>query len=105
MPPMRTCGGGGGAEGQVQDEGGALAGVAFHLGPAAVQFDQRLDQGQAHARTAALAPHEAVKDVGLQVIGDAASGVGDRQAHFRRRRLGGQGDGTAFGYGAGRVFQ
>ena len=69
----------------MQDEGRALAGLALDLGPAAVQFDQRLDQGQADARPAALAPHEAVEDVGLQVIGDAAPGVLDADADLGRR--------------------
>ena len=57
-----------------------LPGSLFDLGPAAVQLDQRLDQGQADARPAALAPHEAVEDVGLQVVGDAAPGVLDPDA-------------------------
>ena len=46
--------------GQVAGEGGAGARLALQGHPAAVQLDQRLDQGQAQARAAAVAADEAV---------------------------------------------
>ncbi len=89
----------------MQDEGRALAGFAHDLGPAAVQFDEGLDQGQADARSAPLAPDEPVEDVGLQVIGDAPTRVLDPDADLRCRGLGGQGHRPALRYGTGGVIQ
>lgn len=89
----------------MQDEGGTLARLALDLGPAAVQFDQGLDQRQADTRATALAPDEAVEDVGLQVVGDAAPGILDPDAHFRSGGLGAEGDSSAVGHGAGGVVQ
>ena len=47
---------------------------------ATVKLDQSLDQGQSQARTAALAPDEAVEDVRLDVKGDATPGIRNLQS-------------------------
>ena len=39
-------------------------------------------EGKADAGAAPFAPNEAIEDMGLKMIGDAAPGVGDRQAHL-----------------------
>ena len=89
----------------MQDEGCALAGFALDLGPAAVQLDQGLDQSQADARSAPLAPDEPVEDVGLKVIGDAPAGVLDPDTDLRCRGPGGQGHCPALRDGTGGVIQ
>ena len=60
-----------------------------------MQLDQRLDQGQAQTRAAAVAADEAVEDVRLDVERHAAAGVADGQPHLARRPHGRQGHGPA----------
>ena len=78
-------------------EGRAFTGDAFQRHPAAVQLDQSLDQGHAEPGPAPFAPDEAVEDVGLDVIGEAAPRVGHGQLDLRPLAMGVDAHGAALG--------
>ena len=67
-----------GLDRQVQDEGRTLARLGLHLGPAAVQFDQSLDQGQGHTRPAAAE----LKPMALNRVVVQASSISDDVGFF-----------------------
>ncbi len=68
---------------QVNLETGALIGLALQRDPAFVQFDQSLDQGQAQAGPAPFTADITVKNMRLNVIRNAAPGIG----HFQHQLL------------------
>src|SRR3954452_25050731 len=81
----RDCGQGfgGGAGGEDAADAGALVQAAVDLDPAAVEFDEALDQGQAEAGAGlaglGIGALEAAEDTLLIAGRDADAGIGHRQ--------------------------
>src|SRR5947209_5212510 len=67
----------GGAQGQVDAEGGAAAGFGFDRDVAVVFFDDAAGGGESQAGAAFFSGEVGVEDMGEVFLGDADAGVGD----------------------------
>src|SRR5438477_13184086 len=74
--------------GEMTGEGGSGPRRALDRDPPAMQFDQRLDEGEPETSARTLLATEAIEDAGLDVEWDPAAGVGNLDADLAERPLG-----------------